>query len=874
MTLKDLLTAQYGVGVHHLTNKLKRFKLKLSSSKNRTIFLERCRHFRVVPKFLKQKCPIKSRRACKLTIKYQLSLLRECLSQTRGQWRRNTENIKRIVSTLNEKLTPEHFDVVKRITDASYEKDFLKRKKKLKDKFEKLHPTSKRHVTQLRPTTISNPVLQLQDSGPLPPEAIGLLNLGPKFSVTPKEIPKMEIIAEVEKASLALERIGKGKEADELRHQAAHILLKAKTPKSNLTAQQKKGLNYFNRNKNIAVAPFDKGQGFVTLERGKLIDKAQAEFKNTSLDTKNSTAAYERKIQAKLREKHKEGKLDDKTYKACYPSGSITPSASVAIKAHKPAKNHPARVITSHIGAPQEGLASHLNTLLKPYIDESSYVCKNSTKFVEKIKNLSLLPDEKMFSYDAEALFPSVPITDCIAAIHSKLVADDQLINRTKLTPDDIAELLHLCLSSSDFVFDSRHHTANDTGPIGLSLMVTVAQFWMIHTMTKAVAVARERNVPIPQNLQVYMDDCWCTMLSQPPRRPGLRSASQYVDPAEAFNQCLNSVHPRVKFTRESEENNKIAFLDVLITREENGQLSTQMYRKPTNTNVIIKPQSAHDPRIHTASFKGELCRAHRLCTSSTQTQREIDYILNVYEDNGHNRKQLEATAKNYTPPEGSKNQHPSDDTTISGDGTNSSNRGTNIDTDASTSSLFGVLPFHEPPEDDVQLRPFACIPFIPSISYQLKRALGKAGCKTFFKAGNKLQNILCSKNKTHPNPMDTKGVYKIQCPCAPEAIYIGETARSFATRTKEHRKAVESGKWSHSGLTQHKEHCDKPIDWDNPEIIARLSHKDKGKLKFDLRLRESLEIRRHGCGPNKGLNEDWGSYVRSQAWTPVFNQL
>jgi hypothetical protein len=98
-----------------------------------------------------------------------------------------------------------------------------------------------------------------------------------------------------------------------------------------------------------------------------------------TLDTKNSTVSFERKIQVKLREKFKQGKLDEKTYKFCYPSGSITPSASPAIKAHKPQKNHPARNITSHIGAPRENLASHLNTLLKPLIDASPYACKNST---------------------------------------------------------------------------------------------------------------------------------------------------------------------------------------------------------------------------------------------------------------------------------------------------------------------------------------------------------------------------------------------------------------------------------------------------------------------------------------------------------------
>jgi hypothetical protein len=175
---------------------------------------------------------------------------------------------------------------------------------------------------------------------------------------------------------------------------------------------------------------------------------------------------------------------------------------------------------------------------------------------------------------------------------------------------------------------------------------------------------------------------------------------------------------------------------------------------------------------------------------------------------------------------------------------------------------------------EEIQNRPYACIPFIPKISNQLKRALGKAGCKTFFKSGSKLQNLLCSKNKTKPDPISGKGIYKVKCPCAPNTIYIGETSRSFLTRLKEHQKAVENGKWSHSSITQLKEICKDPIDWDNPEIVAKLNHKDKTRLKYDLRIRESLEIRRHECGPERGLNEDWGSYVKSQAWTPVFNQL
>ena len=65
---------------------------------------------------------------------------------------------------------------------------------------------------------------------------------GPKFALTPKEVPKMEIMAQVENAALQLERNGKKDCATNLRHSVTNILLNAKPPKSNLTAQQKKGL--------------------------------------------------------------------------------------------------------------------------------------------------------------------------------------------------------------------------------------------------------------------------------------------------------------------------------------------------------------------------------------------------------------------------------------------------------------------------------------------------------------------------------------------------------------------------------------------------------------------------------------------------------
>ena len=45
---------------------------------------------------------------------------------------------------------------------------------------------------------------------------------------------------------------------------------------------------------------------------------------------------------------------------------------------------------------------------------------------------------------------------------------------------------------------------------------------------------------------------------------------------------------------------------------------------------------------------------------------------------------------------------------------------------------------------------------------------------------------------------------------------------------------------------------------------------KRRQKLAYDLRVREAIEIRKHNCGPGRGLNEDMGAFVKTDIWDPV----
>ena len=51
------------------------------------------------------------------------------------------------------------------------------------------------------------------------------------------------------------------------------------------------------------------------------------------------------------------------------------------------------------------------------------------------------------------------------------------------------------------------------------------------------------------------------------------------------FLQHLNSQQPSIRFTMETEKDNKHAFLDTAILREPDGRLTTSVYRKHTHTD-------------------------------------------------------------------------------------------------------------------------------------------------------------------------------------------------------------------------------------------------------------------------------------------------
>ncbi|BHF77587.1 hypothetical protein SprV_0602069500 [Sparganum proliferum] len=74
------------------------------------------------------------------------------------------------------------------------------------------------------------------------------------------------------------------------------------------------------------------------------------------------------------------------------------------------------------------------------------------------------------------------------------------------------------------------------------------------------------------------------------------------------FKEHLNAVFPDIHFTMEEEQNNQLAFLDVLVCRKDCSGLKTKVFRKATNTMQVLNFNSNH-PISHKRSCVNTLYR-------------------------------------------------------------------------------------------------------------------------------------------------------------------------------------------------------------------------------------------------------------------------
>ena len=100
--------------------------------------------------------------------------------------------------------------------------------------------------------------------------------------------------------------------------------------------------------------------------------------------------------------------------------------------------------------------------------------------------------------------------------------------------------------------------------------------------------------------------------------------------------QHLNNQQPSIRFTMETEKDNKLAFLDTAVLREPDGRLTTSVYRKPTHTDQYLAYDSHHPQSVKRGIVKCLYERAKRLVTKPSVISEEKKHLSSVLVSNGY----------------------------------------------------------------------------------------------------------------------------------------------------------------------------------------------------------------------------------------------
>ena len=302
------------------------------------------------------------------------------------------------------------------------------------------------------------------------------------------------------------------------------------------------------KNKNIVILKQDKGRGVVVMDKHKYLEKCMSMLttKHFKLVDSDPTKTLESKVQRSLRKL--KSRLSTYEYKKLYPTGSCPGKFYGTAKLHKLPVNGKIddlliRTIVSNINTATYQLAKHLSKVPSP-LRESEHNIKSTKDFIRQVKEEPIPAGYEMVSFDVKSLFTNVPLDRTIDIILNRIYDHKEL--ETPITRCEMKEMLTLCTKNVHFTYNRKIFVQTDGVAMGSPLGPVFADIFMIELEKSLLPDIYIQYIKFWRR---YIDDT----------TPYVKIGS-----IKHISFLLNSFHENIQFTFESENKGTLPFLDVL----------------------------------------------------------------------------------------------------------------------------------------------------------------------------------------------------------------------------------------------------------------------------------------------------------------------
>jgi hypothetical protein len=565
-----------------------------------------------------------------------------------------------------------------------------------------------------------------------------------------------------------------------------------KRAEDSLTSAELNLLTSLSKDKSLVISKADKGDAVVIQNRKDYDDKMlkllsdKSKFKELDLDPTIDRLKHLNSKVYSLQHRMVNGiraqALDNVVYERIYTAGAKPGVLYGLPKVHK--ENLPIRPIISAIGTYNYNLAKWLDEIIKPFVDESKYLLKDTFDFVNKVKLLNNT-EVGMGSFDVESLFTNVPLEETIDILISKIFKDKKSTFHG-LKHFQFRDLMIIATQQSHFQFLGKFYDQIDGVAMGSPLGPTLANIFMNHLEEKFV-----NQVKTTYGVLIwlrYVDDIFILI-------------KDLANMDKVLN-FINNFHKNIKFTYEIEKDFILPFLDVKILRRENVGFIISVYRKKTFTGVYLNWNSLTSRRYKIGLIKCLLNRAWRICSDLKLFHLEVLKVKIILRKNNYPNKVIDREVERFI-----------------------NDRYTSIQSvnEEDKKIMFLSLPYFGNFAEDFKLR----------FTNTVKTSFPKVDLKIVFKAPKTIGNLFSFKDKT-PHNSQFNIIYQLTCEDCKKR-YIGKTTRNFCVRLDEH---LSENKKNDSSVIKHirnNNHTMK-VDWD---LL------DKANSNHKLLLKEMLYINR-----------------------------
>ena len=206
---------------------------------------------------------------------------------------------------------------------------------------------------------------------------------------------------------------------------------------------------------------------------------------------KDPTNSYRTKLINLLKELKNSGAITHEQYYNVYPTATEPPKLYGLPMVHKPPC--PLRPIVACRGSIMYGTARWVADILAPVVGKTHHHLQNSADLVNTLSQIRMDEDESHISFDVSALFTSVPVEENLILIYERLTAGASLSDRTALSPQQVTDLLRMCLTTTYFKYDGGFYAQIEGAAMGSPVSPIVANLFIEDYEGKALEAYQDQ---------------------------------------------------------------------------------------------------------------------------------------------------------------------------------------------------------------------------------------------------------------------------------------------------------------------------------------------------------------------------------------------